>query len=604
MHQEINPPVTDHHRQGAFYDPSGVRYTVWALGRHHLSVRVNSGKSDERQLKLSPIGSGYFEAVDQGGRPGDLYTFDIDESRNVPDFTSRFQPEGVNGPSRVVDSKNFPWQCSDWQRPAWKGQIVYELHIGTFSPEGTFLGAIPHLDHLRDLGVTAVEIMPVAERAGTRNWGYDGVFLFAPTHSYGTPDDFRTFVDACHQRGLAVILDVVFNHLGPQGNASTFFTPAYFHTESDTPWGCNFDLDSRTSLPVRELLKQNIRYWLNEFRMDGFRFDATHAIPDQSRPHLLAEIATLVHQAGGFLIAEDERNAAEVLENAERDGWDCDAAWADDFHHGVRVSQDPSGERYYEAFQGTAAEIAETIEHGWLYRGRMYSPSGLNRGTECRHLAPEKFVYCISNHDQIGNRPFADRFHHAIPLEAYRAASLFFCLLPYTPMLFMGQEWAASTPFHFFTDFEGELGQKMGGYRLQEFERLGLEVPEGRQKDIPDPQAPAAFEHSKLKWQEVSEQPHANMLAFYRQALALRKDLHVGGQSDRNQWRVRARGDVVELTYLSPEREVDVFFAVKKASELPALDGKILLRSRSPENADAWDGPETVVLERRSTVAT
>ena len=604
MYEQAKRAVAVHHPQGAIHHKSGVRYVVWALEHHQVTVRIHSTGGEERTLKLHPIGSGYFEGLDPAGEPGDLYTFDLDERRNVADFASRFQPKGVNGPSMVVSSADFAWQCRDWKRPAWKGQIIYELHLGTFSPEGTFLGAIPHLDHLRDLGVTAVEIMPVAERAGVRNWGYDGVFLFAPAHAYGTPDDFRTLIDACHERGLAVVLDVVFNHLGPQGNVAPFFSSAYFHSGSETPWGSNFDLDGPSSLPVRELLKQNIAYWLEEFRMDGFRFDATHAIPDRSGVHLLAEIAELVHRAGGFLIAEDERNAVEVIEEHEREGWDFDAAWADDFHHGVRVSQDPSHERYYQAFKGTAAEIAETIEHGWLYRGRPVPSKGIIRGTECRHLAPEKFVYCISNHDQTGNRPLADRFHHAITPEAYRAVSLFLCLLPYTPMLFMGQEWAATSPFHFFTDFEGELGRKMAGYRMLEFDRLGLKVPPERQSEIIDPQSEEAFQKSKLNWQEVGQEPHAGVLAFYREALALRKTLQVTGNSDRTQWRVRAVGDVVELTNLAPEREVDVLFAVKKASDLHLPEGKVLLSSRPlPTDADN-DGPATVVLERASSVVT
>ncbi len=585
--------------QGAVVFSTGVRYTIWAPDHRQIWVTIN----ETRRHQLDPISpAGYFEVFDPEGRPGDLYTFELDEKVGIPDFASRFQPRGVSGPSMVIDPKAFTWRCQNWETPSWKGQIVYELHLGTFSRTGTFQGAIEHLEHLRELGVTCVEIMPVTERAGRWNWGYDGTFLFAPTHTYGTPGDFRTLIDACHEHGLSVMLDVVFNHLGPQGNVSSTFTAKYFHSESDTPWGRNFDLDGSSSVPVRALLKQNITYWLEEFRIDGFRFDATHAIPDRSEVHLLAELSALVHEHGGFLVAEDERNAVTVIEDESKKGWNFDAAWADDFHHDIRVSQDPSRDRYFEAFTGSASEIAETVEHGWLHRGRPIPPAGIARGTECRHVAPEKFVYCISNHDQIGNRPLADRFHHAISPTAYRAVSLFFCLLPYTPLLFMGQEWAASSPFHFFTDFEGELGIKMAEYRRKEFARLGLEVPKDRKNEVIDPQTEEAFAKSKLDWEELGREPYRSTFTFYKRALALRKELHLEGNPGRTRWRVQSAGDVVLLSYTLPGRVVDVIFAVKRARDLQMPAGKTLFCSSDAEMN--LDEPATVVIERPASFST
>ncbi len=583
--------------QGAFVVAGGVEYVIWAPERREVKVLVNPGKADERAVNLTPCGDGYFAALDSAGRTHDRYFYDLGDGKLLPDFTSRFQPEGIHGASMVVDPAKYVWHAKDWKRPAWRGQVIYELHIGTFSPEGTYSGAIPHLDHLRDTGVTCIEVMPVAEWAGRKNWGYDGVFLFAPAHAYGTPDEFRAFIDACHERGLAVILDVVYNHLGPQGNVAPMFSPYYFYRGKDTPWGQNFDLDEPHSPPVRALLKQNVAYWLDEFRLDGFRFDATQAIPDSSPVHLLAELSEMIHAKGGLVVAEDERNSTHVLDLSERKGWDFDAVWADDFHHAMRVSQSPSTERYYAAFKGSAEEIARTIDNGWLYCGDVANHKGVKRGTQCRHLPPEKFVYCISNHDQVGNRPFAERFHHAISPAAYRAVSAFFLLLPYTPMLFMGQEFSASTPFHFFTDYEGDLAKKMAGYRRKEFDRLGMHVPEEREKELPDPQSDEAFNLSKLNWDDLKTGEAQATLSLYKAALVLRRELHPSGNPGRRDWSVRAEGDVVVLTYRLPEREVQVQFAVKDGRDLPNSPGKVLFRSR-PENFDSDAAqPETIVIE-------
>lgn len=594
---KARPSVQKSLETGAKVVDDGVAYSVWAPDHKVVRVEIVGADGLSRNLTLDPRDGGYAVGLDRKGTGGDLYFLDLGKGKKVPDFASRFQPKGIKGPSMVVDPRNFRWTDDEWATPGLKGQVIYELHIGTFTPEGTYSAAIERLSHIRDLGATAVEIMPLAERAGTRNWGYDGVFLFAPTWTYGTPDQLRAFVDAAHMQGLAVILDVVFNHLGPEGNVGPMLAEHYFHTENDTPWGQNFDLDGPHSCHVRAFLKSNIQYWMSDYHIDGFRMDATHAIPDRSPRHLLAELADLVHERGGFIIAEDERNEASILEASKAAGWGFDGVWADDFHHSARVSQTGADARYFEPFLGTADEIARTIHQGWLYCGEIVKTTGKARGTPCRHLSPEQFIYCISNHDQIGNRPLGDRLNHAINPESYRAASLFFCLLPYTPLLFMGQEWAAKTPFNFFTDFEGELGQKMAEYRLKEFERLGMAVSDHGK--LSDPQSLDTFLASKLNWAEVQEKSHKDTLKLYSEALALRANLFPLGNPSRDSWKVESKGDVVILNYWLEPRNISVQFALKNSQDLGGLRGRVLKRSSDRSDAElrAEAHAETVVLE-------
>ena len=310
----------------------GVTYRVWACGHRAVVVQVEKATGEKYRVPLEQAKeSGYFFGLDARGVAGDFYKISIDGAAAIPDFASHFQPEGVFGRSQVVDAGAYEWRTNHWTRPAYAGQVIYECHLGTFTKAGTYLGAIERLDYLVSLGVTALELMPVADWAGDRNWGYDGVMLFAPAHAYGTPDDFRALVDACHQRGLAVILDIVYNHLGPEGNFSHQYSDFFFHEGKDNPWGQNFNLDGANSEPVRAFLRQNIRYWLTEFRIDGFRMDATHMVHDPSPVHLLSEVAGIVHEHGGFIIAEDDRNSREILESREKRGWNFDGLWSDDF---------------------------------------------------------------------------------------------------------------------------------------------------------------------------------------------------------------------------------------------------------------------------------
>ena len=584
---------------GPLLHKNGVTYRVWAAGHSSVIVCIEKPGMAEWAFPLEPFDdSGYFVGLDSSGEAGDLYKFSIDGGTPIPDFVTHYQPTGILGPSMVVDHGAYHWQATDWIRPKWNGQVVYECHIGTFTLEGTFRSAIEKLDHLCALGVTAVEFMPVAEYAGERGWGYDGVMLFAPHHAYGPPHDFQALIDACHLRGLAVILDVVFNHLGPEGNFSHSYSDYYFHQAGDTQWGQNFNLDGTNSEPVRTLLRQNIRYWLEDFRIDGFRMDATHAIRDASPVHVLSEIADLVHEHGGFIIAEDDRNTRTVLEPREKKkGWNFDAVWSDDFHHVMRVNLTHEQQYYYGMFKGTVDEIARTLRQGWLYSGQPspFHPQG--RGTPCDDFSPERFVCCISNHDQVGNRLLGDRLHQSITPAAYRALSLFLCLIPYTPMLFMGQEWGASTPFLFFTDMPGELGAKIAEGRKREMLETKFASHSGELEKMPSPQDPKTFLRSKLAWNEIQKEEHQSLLHLYQAGLKLRSELFGRKNPSRDSWQVEALKNALAIHYQLEKKRVSVHLHLQgKRRSLPK-DATVLLRSNAPEFSEATDekGPETLV---------
>lgn len=577
---------------------SGVTYRVWALGHASVVARIEKQDGTHYAIDLRQAKeSGYFYGIDPRGEAGDLYQFSIDGGAPIPDFASHFQPRGVHGSSLVVDAKAYNWEAKDWKRPAWNGQVVYECHLGTFTPEGTFRAAVEKLSHLSSLGVTALELMPLADWAGERGWGYDGVMLFAPSRAYGSPDDLRALIDACHLRGIAVILDVVFNHLGPEGNFSHHYSDYFFHRGNDNPWGQNFNLDGPHSEPVRSFLRQNIRYWLDDFRIDGFRMDATHAVHDPSPVHLLAEIADIVHDRGGFIIAEDERNEREILEPHERKGWNFDAVWADDFHHVIRVSQTREQQFYYGMFHGSAEEIAQTLRQGWLYCGQASPLHKKSRGTPCDDFSPERFVYCISNHDQAGNRLLGDRLHHAISPAAYRTLSLFLCLVPYTPLLFMGQEWGTNSPFLYFTDMPADLGAKIAEGRKRELLEAKFVADPADLKKMSDPNNPDTFFRSKLDWNEIPMDKHRHLLDLYRAGLNLRAELFDRCNPPRTCWGVEAKESSVVIHYQLGRQRVDVALHLQTAEKYVMKDARILLRSNAPEFAGATtgEGPETIV---------
>ena len=515
------PPVHTPPRLGALVEPGGVRFRVWAPAADRAGVVLS-----DRTVPLNPAGDGYHEAFVGGAAAGDRYRIALDPGSGpatpFPDPASRHQPEGVHGPSEVVDPGAFQWTDDEWTPPAPRDLVVYELHVGAFTPGGTFDGARERLPYLADLGVTAVELMPLADFPGERGWGYDGAALYAPAHAYGRPDDLRRLVDAAHAEGLAVLLDVVYNHLGPDGAYVAAFGPV-FTAKHETPWGQAMNLDDDGARGVRDLFLDNARHWLEEYHVDGFRLDATHALVDDSDPHFLQELSAFVDglTPPRLLIAEDHRNDARLVTPRGRGGYGLDAVWADDLHHQVRNVVAGDTEGYYADFADTtASEIAETLRRGWFYDGRPTKRTGEARGTSAEGVGREQCVVCIQNHDQVGNRPTGARLNHEVSPAAFRAATALLLVVPETPLLFMGQEWAASAPFPFFSDHNDELGPLVTAGRKREFEDFA-----GFEGEVPDPQAEATFRSAVLDWSERDTPDHAHTLALTRVLLALRPAL-------------------------------------------------------------------------------
>ena len=521
----------------------GVRYRVWAPGRMDVAVEVDCKATGKHEtVSLHRDAEGYFQAIHHGSHAGDTYKFRLGGDATFPDMFSRWQSEGAHGGSMVIDPTGYEWKDAEWKRPAFRDFVLYELHIGTFTQAGTFLAAIDKLEHVRDLGATAIEIMPVADFPGARNWGYDGVSLFAPARCYGKPDDMRVLVDAAHGFGLAVVLDVVYNHLGPDGNYLGAYSPYYFTKKHKTPWGDALNFDDDKSGPVREMFLANAIYWLEEYHIDGLRLDATHAMQDDSPHHILAEIADAVHQRGCYAFAEDERNSAALVVSKPK-GFGLNAVYADDFCHTVQVALGDM--RFADDFTGAPEELADELENGWLYRGQKSAHTGKPRGTECRDLPPERFLFCISNHDQSGNHAFGERLNHLCTPAEYRAASALLLLAPYTPQIFMGQEWATTAPFIYFTDHKPDLGRAVREGRRKEFAKYRDFIDSKNTREIPDPQGAEAFEKSKLPWGEIENAPHAEILALYRECLALRMGARAFRPDGRETWKAANLGMIV-----------------------------------------------------------
>jgi maltooligosyltrehalose trehalohydrolase len=489
---------------GARYHRGATSFRVWAPAYRAVDLIVDGGARP-----LASDGCGYWSGVFDDLHPGALYKYRLDgrEEQTYPDPASRFQPHGVHGPSQVVDADAFTWTDQGWQPPPLERLVFYELHVGTFTPEGTFRGVLDRLPYLRDLGVTAIELMPLADFPGERNWGYDGVALFAPARCYGRPDSLRALVNAAHEHGLAVFLDVVYNHLGPDGAYLNVFSPHYFTERHQSPWGCGVNLDGPYSKEVRRLFIENALYWIHEYHVDGLRLDATHALQDDSPTHFLAELTTTVRERSGrpvLHVAEDHRKLPQMLRPVAAGGWGLDAVWADEFHHQARVHTAHDAEGYYAKFSGTPDDLAATVRQDWFARG------------------PEQFVFCIQNHDQVGNRADGARLNHEVDAATYRALSALLLLAPQTPLLFMGQEWAASSPFLFFTDHREELGRMITEGRRNEFRDFAAFADPSRRAAIPDPQALETFERSRLVWEEAERAPHAAMRRLYQRLLRLR----------------------------------------------------------------------------------
>jgi maltooligosyltrehalose trehalohydrolase len=509
---------------GAVPVDGGARFAVWAPRATRVDIAFEyPGFTVTRPLSANRDGT--FTGWEPDLPNGTRYRFRLDGGRELPDPASRWQPEGVHGPSAYVDPTQFVWTDSDWGGLSRDALIIYELHVGTFTPEGTFAGVESKLGYLASLGVTAVELMPVAEAAGCRNWGYDGVDLFAPSHHYGTPDDLRRLVNAAHAHGLGVILDVVYNHLGPDGAYLSAFSDQYFTERHASPWGAAVNLDGEGSEHVRTFFIENALHWLNEYHVDGLRLDATHTLMDEGERHFLAELSERVRAGASrpvLLIAEDERNLATLVQAPPR-GYGLDAVWADDFHHQIRRAIAGDHEGYFADFSGSAPDIVATIRRGWFYVGQPTPTAQERRGSDPSGLSPSQFIVCLQNHDQVGNRAFGDRLNHGVDIATFRAASALLLLLPQTPMLFMGQEWAASSPFLYFTDHEPKLGRLITEGRRNEFAAFSAFGDAVTRTQIPDPQDPSTFHLSRLVWGEQELPAHAGVQRLYRALLGLRR---------------------------------------------------------------------------------
>lgn len=510
---------------GAWLERGGTSFRVWVPSARRLAVVVDAA-GFKAVHPLAHEGRGFFSAWVAGIGAGARYGFLIDDQGPYPDPASRFQPDGVHGLSQVVDPHAFAWSDQGWGGVPPAAVVFYEVHVGTFTEEGTFDAVRRRLPELADVGVTAVELMPVADFPGGRNWGYDGASLFAPAHVYGTPDDLRALVDQAHRLGLAVYLDVVYNHLGPDGSYLALFSPPVLSDRHRSLWGAAVNLDGPMSGSVRRFLIENAQHWVHEYHIDGLRLDATHDLVDDSPRHFVAELASAVRAARRdppvCLVAEDDRNLAAIVQTAEQGGWNLDGVWADDFHHEVCRLLAGDDEGYYRDYSGATEAIASAIRRGWLFTGQHSVHKGAPRGTDPAGVPLRKFVVCLENHDQVGNRPFGDRLHHRIDLAAYRAASALLLLIPLTPLLFMGQEWAASSPFLYFTDHAPGLGRAVTEGRRREFETFSAFRDASAAAGIPDPQAAETYRVSRLVWAEREREPHASMLRLYRALLSFR----------------------------------------------------------------------------------
>ena len=508
----------------AVQDDGRVRFRLWAPSQ--AEVRLVLPDRGDRRLPMPAAGGGWFELATDQAAAGDRYRFALADGTLVADPASRGQAaDGVAGPSLVVDPRRFVWRHDGWRGRRWAEAAIYELHVGAFTPEGTFLAAIGKLPHLAELGVTAIELMPLADFPGRRNWGYDGVLPYAPARAYGTPDELRALVDAAHGHGLMVYLDVVYNHFGPEGNYLSRYAPAFFTDDFPTPWGAAIDFRERA---VRDFFVGNALHWLEEHRLDGLRFDAVHAIRDPSPTHILTELARVVRRrfAGRrevHLILENERNEAWPLRrDAETGGRLYDAQWNDDAHHVGHVLLTGEASGYYEDFADEPARgLARALSEGFVYQGEAsVHQGGKPRGEASKDLPPLAFVDFLQNHDQIGNRALGERLTVLAEPERLRAFQAILLLSPHVPLLFMGEEWGARTPFQFFCDFHGELADAVRAGRRREFAAFFANPAAA----VPDPLAESTFTDSRLDWNEPEREPHAGWLAHARRLLALRRD--------------------------------------------------------------------------------
>nr|WP_318383915.1 malto-oligosyltrehalose trehalohydrolase [uncultured Enterobacter sp.] len=577
---------------GADYlDADTVRFRLWATGHDRVALRLQGEDRD-----MIPQGDGWFELHASGVAPGTEYQYVLADGTVIPDPASRGQTADVNGPSRVIDPASYRWQHTDWKGRAWEETVVYELHIGTFTLEGTFRAAIDKLPWLAALGITQIEVMPVSQFAGQRGWGYDGVLLYAPHSAYGTPDDFKAFIDAAHGHGLSVVLDIVLNHFGPEGNYLPMLSPNFFHKDRHTPWGAGiaYDVDA-----ARRYIIEVPLYWLTEYRLDGLRFDAIDQIKDTAEPHVLVEIAQRIRaditDRPIHLTTEDCRNIIAL--HPRRDDGTAPlftGEWNDDFHNAIHVLATGETHAYYGDFADEVEKhIARTLAEGFAWQGEISPQSGEARGVDSRGQPPVAFVDFIQNHDQVGNRAQGERLIALAGADRTKVLLAALLLSPHIPLLFMGEEYGETNPFLFFTDFHGELAQAVREGRAKEFE--GHSGYEG--VSVPDPNAPDTFASSRLDWRKPATPEGAQWLAFTKALLALRQQhivplLH--GASGNTGRVIRTAKGSVAVSWHLPKGELSMAFNVGDSPQpLSDLPGETLFVW--PAQADALAANSIIV---------
>jgi maltooligosyltrehalose trehalohydrolase len=560
----------------------GVHFRVWAPRCKRVEVVLAGGPgygADNPQgIELTPETPGYFSGQAAAAAVGTRYRFRLDNSEVLyPDPASRFQPDGPHGPSQVIDARQFRWTDGAWRGVTLAGQVIYEMHIGTLTREGTWASAMRELPELAALGITVLEVMPVAEFPGRFGWGYDGVDLFAPTRLYGEPDDFRRFVDRAHALGMGVILDVVYNHIGPDGNYLKQFSEAYFTDRYSTDWGEAINFDGDNAGPVREFFITNAGYWIAEFHLDGLRLDATQNIYDQSAEHILAALTRRVRQmAGGrctIIVAENEPQHIKLVRSHEQGGYGIDALWNDDFHHSAMVALTGQNAAYYADYRGTPQEFISALKWGYLYQGQWYTWQKQRRGTPGLGLQPATFITFLQNHDQVANSAHGQRCHVLTSPGRYRALTALMLLGPGTPMLWQGQEFAASSPFFYFADHQQKLAKLVYQGRVEFLSQFqNIATPE-MQAYLPDPADPATFKRSKLDLSEREQ--NADIYRLHRDLLRLRREDTV--------FRAQRRGGV-DGAVLGPEAFVLRFFGEQGQDRLLLVNlGLTLALSPMPE---------------------
>ena len=522
---------------GAELTRQGVHFRLWAPRCHQVELAFvePDGRGVRQVLSLEAEDEGYHSLLVPEARAGDLYAYRINgHERTFPDPASRFQPFGVHGPSQVVDPRAFPWSDADWPGVKLPGQVVYEFHVGTFTPEGTWAAAAEKLPHLRDVGVTLLEVMPIADFHGDYGWGYDGVVWYAPTRLYGTPDDARRFIDEAHLHGIGVILDVVYNHFGANGNYAGLYSKGYVSKRHPTEWGDAINYDGEQSQPVRDFVTANAAYWIDEFHLDGLRIDATQAIYDDSPRHLLADLSVAARKAAGkrsiLLFAENESQQICHVEPIEKGGFGLDALWNDDFHHSCRVAASGHAEFYYADYAGSPQEILSAIRHGYLYQGQFNPRQKKRRGSPTRHCKAPQFVHFLQNHDQVANSGRALRLNSLTSAGRYRALTAALLLTPPTPLLFMGQEFASTTPFNYFADHDVDLAKVVREGRWGYIRNFPRTAKWGDKGELADPSSHETFESCKLDWDQCRR--NQDMLLLHKDLLRLRREDPIFSQQD------------------------------------------------------------------------